>query len=126
MKGSKLDKHRKDILDLLDMGVPITKVARDLGVNNSTLHYWLNTRGFRGAGSKHPLSPDAERIIEDMSARMATLIYEIASKEIGHLEYNESKDWMGNSHHAAQNLQAEVMGKIKPVIQNAVRKQVLR
>lgn len=125
MRESKCDKYKREILELLELGVPKIKVAKRIGVNPATLHYWLGHRGYRGLGN-HPLSSDAERIAEDMVARVATRIYEVASKEIGKLESDPDCQWFGNSHHVAQRIQDKVMGVMTPTIKNNVRLEVLR
>lgn len=41
---SKLDKHRDDILEDLQRGVPKTKIARRYGTSAPNLHHWLRQR----------------------------------------------------------------------------------
>ena len=125
LRKSKCDEYKREILELLELGVPKVKVAKKIGVNPATLHYWLSHRGYRGLGN-HPLSPDAERIAEDMVARVANKIYEVASQEVGKLEKDSECQWFGNSHHVAQRIQGKIMEKMVPVIKNNVRLEVLR
>lgn len=60
MGESKLDKHRKEILDLLKMGVTKSRVAKDLGVNQSSLRYWLDSRGLQATSTNHPLHGEGD------------------------------------------------------------------
>lgn len=44
---SKLDEHESEIRELLDLGVPKTRIAEKLNVSVQNLHHWLRKRGIR-------------------------------------------------------------------------------
>ncbi len=115
-KGSKLDEHRVRIMELLELGVSKTRIAKKYSVNPSSLHYWLNTRGAQ--------IKIADATADQFVARLANEVYHIGAQEMERLEH--AGVWIGNGHHASQNMQAEIMEKITPVIVKVVKAMVLR
>lgn len=124
MGESKLDKHRKEILDLLEMGVTKSRVAKDLGVNQSSLRYWLDSRGLQATSTNHPLHGDCVQIISDAIGQTRDGLYSQLARAIEDLEHKGV--WLGNGHHAAQNIVTKVMEQMEPVLSNAIRREMLR
>lgn len=128
MTGSILDKDYDAIVDLIKAGVPKIQIAKRYDVNPGTLHYWLNTRGLRETKEEKEQQAKrkhfAEDIAEQVVNRIAGEVYHICAQEMEKLEH--SGEWMGNGHHAGQNMQADIMKYATPRIKNIVRSMVLR
>lgn len=124
MRASILDNHRREIIDMLDMGVPKTRIAKACNVNPSTLHYWLNTRGARGFTHNHALADTATQIIENVTNGTRDDLYARLSRALEGLEHECV--WLGNGHHAAQRITRKVMTRLEPLLANQIRREVLR
>lgn len=122
-RKSKLDIHYQEIIDLLAMGVPKLRIAKEYGVNPGTLHWWLNTRGLREIKT-HPLAKRCVRIIDTVVGGIQTELYHRVNREMEGMEHEGI--WIGNGHHAAQRITEKVMKVLEPVLANAIRRDALR
>ncbi len=128
MKGSKLDEHRDEIIELIDMCVPKMKIAKKFSVNTASLYYFLNSRNIRfrldDDAEKPKLQPFAERITESVYGSLYNEVYRLLNREMEGLEHQGL--WSGNGHHAAQRMQAKVMETLKPLLKEIIYAEVLR
>jgi len=123
-KKSQLDEHQEQIEIWMSDGVPLTRIAENLGVWTTTLCHWIDKRLNKDKPYVHPLQGHAERITELVTGKIATTLYSTCAKEIQDLEYKGL--WRGNGHHAAQSIQKDVMETIRPLLKKVIHAKVLR
>ncbi len=122
-----LDDHREQIEAWLADGVPKTNIAKKLSVNPSSIHNWINTRlkpSREPAPEINPLLAYADQATEAITARVKDEIYFTCAYTMEGLERKGL--WLGNGHHAAQNMQAEIMLTLTPLLKAVIHKMVLR
>ena len=127
MKGqimaSKLDEHKEQVGAWLRAGVTKTRIAENLSVDRVTLYHWLRSN-YIELKVKHPLETRAEAIAGQVVSGIADRIYHLCSQEMEGIEHEGI--WLGNGHHAAQNIHAAVMPVLEPLLKKKIREMVLR
>jgi len=125
--ASKLDKHKEEIMELLNRGATKTYVASHFSVNRATLYWWLQNQKKDNRPAEKPveeLKKEADRIVLDLRNSFRNEAYRLFAREMEDLE--NSGLWLGNGHHAAQRMTAKLMELVLPVLEPIIRREVMR
>ena len=123
LKKSKLDGHQSEINQLIRLGVPKITIAKQFGVNPSTLYHWIN-KGNLVQDNQEELTKQADEASLRIITSISNELYRLCSREMQDLEHEGV--WIGNGHHAANKIHAEVMESIEPMLEATVRAMILR
>lgn len=122
-KQSKLDKHRKEIIYLIGIGVSKTNIAKQYNICRTGLYHWINNGGLVQDDRKE-LTKTAEIVANRVVTSLSNELYRLCSREMEDLEHKGV--WEGNGHHAAQKIHTEIMEELGPKLEAVIKAMVLR